>query len=375
MPLVSVLLPTYNRNTSNYLRNAIMSVLEQDMRDFELFVVDDGSQDGSSTTIADIALQDPRVRHIRSEKNIGLPALTCFSAFQESASEFIAWQFDDCIWEPDLLSSLLKVAVAHPDAGMVYGQAKLDLGGSTRVLGEAFDRQILLQRNIIPNCSTLIRRAVFSDVGWLDPSIILKRICDYDMWIRLSEKYDIEFLEKVVAVENGMKLADSLGNSVTFIQALSDKYRKVDRTSYLQISNAVNWNPFKVDDWMDHGDRQQLAQLIIEHFLRTNDPKRAIEEALAVIPQEVLQSTSNMSAFSSSLLADFFFWYIGKLSSGNSRREMDMQSQIRKQAQYIEEQHAYIERQHEMIRELSINGLSQSPFSQVNSRADEPDKM
>ncbi|WP_122746671.1 glycosyltransferase family A protein [Pseudomonas viridiflava] len=371
MPLVSVLLPTYNRNASNYLRNAIMSVLEQDMQDFELFVVDDGSQDGSNTTIAEFVRQDPRVHHIRFEKNIGLPALTCFAAFQKSVSEFIAWQFDDCVWERDLLSSLLQVANANPSTGMVYGQAKLDLGDSTQILGEEFDLQTLLKRNIIPNCSTLTRRVVFSEVGWLDPSIVLKRICDYDMWLRISEKYDVAFLEKVVAVENGMKLPDSLGNSVTFIPSLSERYRNQDRTSYLQISNAANWNPFRANEWMDDDDRQQLAQLIIEHFLRVNDCERAIAEALVVLPKGLIQSSLDLSAFSFNVLSGLFVWYIDKLSEGSSCRETDLRSKIRKQANFIEEQRAYIDRQHEKILELS-SALSQSPSSGVSLKADKP---
>ena len=66
---------------------------------------------------------------------------------------------------------------------------------------------------------------MFQTLGWLDPSIILKRTCDYDMWLRISRHYQIAYVNKVVATENGLSLPDSLGNSVTLISAPAKNIR------------------------------------------------------------------------------------------------------------------------------------------------------
>lgn len=352
MPLVSVLLPTFNRNASGYLRNAIESVLAQEMSDLELFVIDDGSIDGSATTIAEIASTDPRVHPVRFDANVGLPALTCAEAFRRSAGEFIAWQFDDCVWKPDHLLSLVQVARDNPASGMVYGQAQINTGVSTNILGEAFSREVLLERNIVPNCSALIRRDVFLHVGWLDPSVILKRICDYDMWIRISAHYDIKFLDKVVAVENGMALPDSLGNSVTLVSSLAKKYRAQDRTAYLQIENMERWQPFAAEEWMGEKDREQLAQIACEHFLRTKKYPQAVEVVGNLLPNKFISATEGDQANNTQVIERIFAWYIDKLNEAKQSREAETQAYISKQAQYIEDQHVYIERQHRMIRDL-----------------------
>lgn len=358
MPLVSVLLPTYSRNASDYLRNSIMSVLDQDMPDFELFVVDDGSVDGSAATIAEIAAQDSRVHHVRFEQNVGLPALTCGEAFRRSKGEFIAWQFDDCVWKPDLLSSLIKVARDNPDSGMVYGQAQMNAGSSTSILGEAFCREVLLQRNIIPNCSTLIRREVFLKAGWLDPSVILKRICDYDMWIRAAKHFDITFLEKVVAVENGLSLPDSLGDSVTLMSSLAQKYREHDRTSYLMIENIENWNPYGSSEWMDEVETEQFAQVVCEHLLRTKKYSKAVSTVRELLPKMFDGSLADNVNNANQLTENVFAWYIDRLNEARHKREFEAQEYIRGQDKYIEDQHAYIDRQHKMIHDLTGRGLS-----------------
>lgn len=110
MPLVSVLLPTHARNKSGLLSKAISSVLAQDFSDFELFVIDDGSSDGSVETIQEFCNLDKRVRHIRFEENVGLPALTAAHALKQSSGKYIAWQFDDCTWMSNHLIDLVEAA-------------------------------------------------------------------------------------------------------------------------------------------------------------------------------------------------------------------------------------------------------------------------
>src|SRR3546814_15966767 len=63
-------------NGARWLADAIESVLAQDFGAFELILVDDASRDGSPAIMADAAARDPRVRLLRPDANVGLPAAT-----------------------------------------------------------------------------------------------------------------------------------------------------------------------------------------------------------------------------------------------------------------------------------------------------------
>lgn len=69
-PLVSVLIPTFNR--SHYLADAVTSSLAQTLDDLEIVVVDDGSTDRTTDLLADIT--DARLRVLRHDHNLGIPA-------------------------------------------------------------------------------------------------------------------------------------------------------------------------------------------------------------------------------------------------------------------------------------------------------------
>ena len=67
-PLISVLIPTYNR--AGYLVEAVESVREQDYPNFEVIVSDNASTDGTEERVKKY-LSDPRFRYYRNEKNLG----------------------------------------------------------------------------------------------------------------------------------------------------------------------------------------------------------------------------------------------------------------------------------------------------------------
>ena len=72
MEKISVIIPTYNR--SGKLRGSVESVLRQTYTDFELLIVDDGSQDDTREVVKAMAIEDDRIRYIRQEINQGASA-------------------------------------------------------------------------------------------------------------------------------------------------------------------------------------------------------------------------------------------------------------------------------------------------------------
>ena len=94
-PEVSVIISTYNR--VHMLQRAITSVLNQGFRDFELIVVDDGSQGATREVVADFQAKDARITYIY-QQNSGSPVLPKNTGIKQARGEYIAFLDDDDMW-------------------------------------------------------------------------------------------------------------------------------------------------------------------------------------------------------------------------------------------------------------------------------------
>lgn len=121
-PRVSVVLPCYNGE--RYLREAIQSILDQTLADFELIVVDDGSTDGSPAILADMARADPRIR-IVTQANGGIVA-ALNAGIDHARGPYIARMDADDVSFPDRLAFQAKWLDDHPGTVLVGGQAVAD---------------------------------------------------------------------------------------------------------------------------------------------------------------------------------------------------------------------------------------------------------
>jgi glycosyltransferase involved in cell wall biosynthesis len=276
---VSIFLPTFCRFAGGYLERSILSVLNQRYADFELLVVDDGSVDGSQDLIKRFSSMDSRVIHLRSQINYGLPALSTGFAYKSSKGKYLCFIFDDCEYRPYHLTTLLNYLQINSEFGMAYGKA---ISHRTKeendIVGMPYnDEEMLRGNNHIPNVSVIIRREVIEKVGWYDPNIIMKRFCDWDLWVRIKKDYQIGFVDEVLADEYGASLSNSLGNTFTLYSKILD-YARTDRRKSLLPCNFSKYDPYNVfyKNDLSNEDREELLFLLLEHFVKTYDFKRLI---------------------------------------------------------------------------------------------------
>ncbi len=122
IPTVSVGLPVYNG--SDYVAEAIASVLAQTWDDFELVILDNASTDDTEAICRAYAEQDPRVRYIRNPENVG--AATNFNlAFEHARGRYFKWASHDDICAPDFLRRCVEVLESEPAVVLCSGQARL----------------------------------------------------------------------------------------------------------------------------------------------------------------------------------------------------------------------------------------------------------
>jgi len=237
VPKVSVILPTYSRGASGMLTHVLSSIRAQTFSDFELIIVDDGSTDGTSMIVDNFAADNPNVHVIRHATNLGLPAISCFEALERARASFIAFAFDDFVFEPGALEALHQESVKHEPA-LVFGKAELLYEGAagdlkTHILGVTDDVGRIFQGNFIPNGGVMLPRSIIDDVGFYDPHPIIARVTDWDLWRRIARRYELIAVDVLIGREHGVALEDSLGNTYEFDYFSSFEWINVDRNRSL----------------------------------------------------------------------------------------------------------------------------------------------
>lgn len=186
-PRVSVITPAYN--AAPFLAEAIESVRNQTVTDWELLVVDDGSTDETVAIVERYAARDGRIRLLR-QGNTG-PSSARNRAMRAARGAFFTFLDSDDQWLPGFLEHQLGVFAQHPETALVTATAYY-LGGplsGKRRRRPADGYPILTLEHIIENDSavfimTVFRRAVFEQIGGLDDSQWTSE--DYDFWIRAA---------------------------------------------------------------------------------------------------------------------------------------------------------------------------------------------
>lgn len=116
MSLVSVVLPTYNRE--RFLGEALAGAMGQTWPHLEILVVDDGSTDGTRQLVETLAAQDSRVRYL-PQTNAGVSAARN-RALEAAAGDYIAFLDSDDVWEPWKIELQVQFLRACPEVGMVW---------------------------------------------------------------------------------------------------------------------------------------------------------------------------------------------------------------------------------------------------------------
>lgn len=191
-PLISVIIPTYNR--ANYLERCIDSVLNQTFTKFELIIIDDFSTDNTDVVMANY--KDSRVRYYKNKSN-GIVATSRNLGIKKSKGSWIAFLDSDDWWD---LSKLKSCVEFFKTADFIYhnlhiiSQKKKFLLGKknfkTRQLKKPILKDLLFSGNIIANSSVIVRKKLLEQIGLINESIKLVASEDYNSWLKISKITD-----------------------------------------------------------------------------------------------------------------------------------------------------------------------------------------
>lgn len=211
-PLVSVIIPVYNREKS--VHESIDSALAQTPQNFEVIVVDDGSTDKTAQVVT--TSYGPPVRLIR-KANGGVSSARN-AGIQAALGKYVAFLDSDDLWLPGKLKAQADYLEAHPGAALVYTDEYVEVDGAiekktrfqknppkTRLLYSAFVDPTPLQTS-----SVMVRKSVLDEIGGFFEELKIHE--DSDLWNRISECYELGFIDKPLTVYRWESQGDHLMN-------------------------------------------------------------------------------------------------------------------------------------------------------------------
>jgi glycosyltransferase involved in cell wall biosynthesis len=200
MPLVSVIMPSYNYE--GYISEAIESVLNQTFNDFELIIIDDASKDNSKKIIQSFDKKNIKIRSFFHKKNQGL-AKTVNECIKKAKGKYISYFSSDDIWSKEKLEKQLEILEKDEDLivwseGLIV-DAKSDFTGelftqihsalNRKKSGDIFEE--LLKNNYICGQSLIYKRENLKNVRFDEH---LKYLGDYKFIVDLAKEYKFYFI-------------------------------------------------------------------------------------------------------------------------------------------------------------------------------------
>ncbi|MBX2862982.1 MAG: glycosyltransferase [Leptolyngbyaceae cyanobacterium MAG.088] len=274
MALISVIVPVYNSEKT--IVETLQSVINQTYTDFEIIVINDGSQDSTLDVLSTIT--DSRLQ-VFSYDNAGV-SVSRNRGVENASGEFIAFLDADDLWTPTKLESQLALLQSHTQAAVAYSWCDYidDEGNFLRKGGHANDAGNVYKRLLVGNflecgSTSLVNRQVFESVGGFNSSLLTNE--DWELWVRLARDYEFVVVPEVQVfyrISGNSKSFNLTRHENTRLQVIDQVFDRVPaELQYLKqscIANFYRYLVFKVVDAPQNnfnGDRSK--SFLVSRFL------------------------------------------------------------------------------------------------------------
>ena len=298
-PRVSVIIPAYN--AAPYIAQTLDSVRAQTFSDSEVILVNDGSPDTAEFERAIIPYRQ-FIKYV-FQSNCGAAAARN-TALQIARGRYVAFLDSDDVWFPTYLEEQLAFLTAHPDADIVYADARLvgnsPLAGRTFMQTAPSHGRVTVENLLALRCHVIAsglvaRRDAIIAVGMFDETI--RRGHDFDLWVRLAKSGAKLTYQRKVLLTRNMHLDSLSGDSISEAErALAGLLRirgklTLTRRERAALDRSVAWLTARLE--LEHGKLHFVDGDVagtIAAVARANElyPRlklRAILIALRIAPQ------------------------------------------------------------------------------------------
>jgi len=229
-PLVSVILPTYNRAWT--LKDAVDSVLLQDYPNIEFIIIDDGSEDNTQELLGvyknEITVFYQANKGVSAARNKGI---------KESKGDFIALLDSDDAWDKKKISCQMEFFNNHPEA-LICQTEEIWIRNGKKVnpkvkhkkpSGMIFEQSLHLC--LVSPSAVMMKRQLFELKGYFNEDFT---VCeDYDLWLRVSSTLPVFLIDKPYTIKRGGH-KDQLSNFHS-----QDKFRIRSLSTLIESGNLT----------------------------------------------------------------------------------------------------------------------------------------
>ncbi len=243
---VSIVVPTHNR--AHLLGRAVRSVLAQTHQDWELIVVDDGSEDDTQAVLA--GFRDPRIRSLRNDPALGVSRARNAGILAARPSGYLAFLDDDDEWLPRKLELQLATFRSSPVPLSAVGCGRIDCGPTSSEIflphyrGEVFEHLLARRARGYGAQLILVKRWPGQEDVLFDADLPCLEDADYSMRLALRGPFDFvaEPLVKIYRNDGGPHVWNPEA-AILGYERLAHKYQeelvsRPDVKSYYEVCMA-----------------------------------------------------------------------------------------------------------------------------------------
>jgi glycosyltransferase involved in cell wall biosynthesis len=242
-PLVSVVIPTYNREF--FLRRAVQSVLDQTFTDWELLVVDNESTDGTAKYLK--TLNDSRIR-VLNVKNNGIISISKNLGICQSKGKWVAFLDSDDWWHHSKLFECKKYMM--DSIALIYHDCKVDSKYikrkdiNSRQLKSPVLFDLLLNGNPIVGSSVVVKKSLLAEVGYMNENANLNTTADFNTWLKIASKTDsfLHIPQKLGCYSFHKNNVSSLAISKPTIESMEDFLYLLDKKQRRRIVSNLTYS-------------------------------------------------------------------------------------------------------------------------------------
>lgn len=272
--MISVIIPLYNKE--NFIETAVLSVLNQSFKDFELIIVNDGSTDGGLQIVTNI--KDTRIK-IVSQNNKGVSAARnlgiTFANF-----ELVAFLDGDDKWDTHFLDEMFRLSKDYPLAALFgcacsYSNSNVVVSMSNYGIAEGFRGyvedyfKIGVNNTLYNSSSVLLRKDAFIELGGFDESLAKGE--DIELWIKFALNKKLAYINAplsyyILDAENrtSRKKIDRKKCLIWNLERFSQY-----ETSIIEFKKFIDgWRLAHISNYLE-GDRNEVDE--INEILKTID--------------------------------------------------------------------------------------------------------